>query len=234
MKNERELYMYMAHVYDQTDRHQETIDLITKAINLDPKLSIDEINLLSSSYKTIVTKHRNAIKTLEAISKYHDESANEEIIGEYDHIESMVVNDLVNICNNFIKTIDETLIPYETDIDAILFYYKLKADYLRYICEARKNDDEIKDKCRETYEFAVHYAKENVPKYKPSFLGLMLNYSIFLVDVLGNKEKGIEIAQNAYDESLPFIDHNINDSFNEATMIIIMMNENIQKWKSLQ
>ncbi|KAH0788695.1 14-3-3 protein [Histomonas meleagridis] len=235
MSTEKELCFYMAHVYDHTDQHQETIDLIKKAVDLDPKLSVNERNLLASAYKNLISNHRNGLRTLDAISNHDDGNLTESRKNQIIEIQKKISLELEEKCYELIKMVEEKLLPAAQDEDFKLFYEKLRGDYYRYICETLTGEEQVKvaQKAKEAYDSALEIAMDHFAIYDPHRLSTVLNYSIFLFEVMNQKEEAIDFAKNAYHQALSLIDENTDDNYSDATMILQMMNENINKWSEI-
>ena len=99
---------------------------------------------------------------------------------------------------------------------------KHKADYYRYICESDPDEKTI-NKSQQCYDKAFEIAKDKISSSSSLYLGLILNYSVFLNDIKKQTQKAIEISQKACNEA-----KDINDS--DAPGIISLILENIQFW----
>ena len=64
-----------------------------------------------------------------------------EIIKDY---KSKIECELVEICNDILGIIEESLIPNSTSEEAKVFYYKMKGDYYRYLAEFLQQDNRSK------------------------------------------------------------------------------------------
>merc|ERR1712048_955600 len=53
---------------------------------------------------------------------------------------SKIETELVEICNDILGIIEESLIPNSTSEEAKVFYYKMKGDYHRYLSEFQTGD----------------------------------------------------------------------------------------------
>ena len=83
------------------------------------------------------------------------------------------------------------MIPAAKDSEAIVFYYKMKGDYYRYVSEASSGDDYSKagDNAFTAYNAATEKAKTDLKTTHPIRLGLALNYSVFYYEVKKNPSK---------------------------------------------
>ena len=62
-----------------------------------------------------------------------------------------VEKELIDVCMEILDLLDKYLIPGAKDGSQKVFYWKLKGDYYRYVCEFEKDDkeEEMKKKARE-------------------------------------------------------------------------------------
>ena len=58
----REEYIYLSRIYEKAEKYQDQFKFINKFIELDPKLSKEERNILGSGYKNIISDKRNQRK----------------------------------------------------------------------------------------------------------------------------------------------------------------------------
>ena len=230
--SQRDDYLYMVQILDQTDRRQDMVDLMKKVIDLNPELNADERNWLSVAYKNIITIRRNGLRVLLAILEHDDNPDNKNRIEQLEMFKSTLIEELDKYCYELIDLVDTKLLPAAQNAEAQLFYEKLKADYYRYISEAKDGEkkDEIAKKAKECYEKALEIAKDEIPPYKPSYLGLILNYSVYLYEIVGQTEEAIKLAKNTQEEVKSSIEQNSESSFAEANTILQLLQENVNLW----
>ena len=119
---------------------------INKFVELDPKLSKDERNLLSAGYKNIISDKRSSWRLLNNMERKEEEKKNTSQVANIKEIKDKIEKELNKICDEIQSVIDKYLIPNATDSENKVFYLKLKADYYRYKCEF-SNDKEFNDAC---------------------------------------------------------------------------------------
>ena len=107
------------------------VDAVRTVASMDVELTVEERNLLSVAYKNLIGKNRNAWRILGAISKGENSSI-EPILSDYlQQIETELKKD----CDEIIHLVDSHLLPSATTAEAKVFFFKLKADYYRYVAE---------------------------------------------------------------------------------------------------
>ncbi|KAH0786106.1 14-3-3 protein [Histomonas meleagridis] len=232
MSSEREVTLFMAQILDQTERHQEMVDAMKTVINLDPNLNADERNLLSVAYKNIVGSRRNGLRMIAAIIDHEESRGNTARVEQLQAYKKTILEELEKYCSEVIALVDQKLLPAANTPEARVFYEKLKADYYRYVCESKPEaeKEEPANKAKECYENALEIAKNEIPPSRPTSLGLILNYSVFLYEIIGQKQVAIELAQKTYNECSQIVDDNTDNSYSEATMILQLLRDNVSLW----
>ena len=232
MSSEREVTLFMAQILDQTERHQEMVDAMKTVINLDPNLNADERNLLSVAYKNIVGTRRNALRMIAAITNHEETRGNTARVEQLQAYKKTILEELEKYSSEVIALVDQKLLPVASTPEARVFYEKLKADYYRYICESKPESEkeEPARKARECYEKALEISKNEIPPSLPTSLGLILNYSVFLYEIIGQKTDAIELAQKTYKDCSQIVDDNSDNSYSEATMILQLLRDNVSLW----
>jgi 14-3-3 protein epsilon len=208
------------------------IDLMKRAINLDPALTVDERNLLSVAYKTVISDRRTAIRALSALIEQPDTRATPARVDQVSKIRNDIIAELDNYALDLINVVDTSLLPTAANPEARLFYEKLKADYWRYISEGKDGDEKAQfaDEAKQAYERALAIAKDEIPAYKPPSLGLMLNYSVFLYEILGRREEATELARKTFDECENSVSNNSENAYEEAANILQLLHDNVELW----
>lgn len=232
MSSEREVALFMAQIYDQTDRHEDMVETMKKVIHLDSNLNTDERNLLSVAYKNIVGSRRNSLRMMTAIIEHEESRGNTNRVEQLNQYKSTILVELEKYCNDLIGLVDTQLLPAAKESEARVFYEKLKADYYRYICESKPDEEKIEpqNKAKECYEDALEITKNELNPCCPTSLGLVLNYSVFLYEIIGKKQEAIELAQKTYNECSNGIDELTDEQYSEATMILQLLRDNVSLW----
>merc|ERR1711991_978148 len=101
-------------------------------------LTVEERNLLSVAYKNVVGSRRASWRVLSSIEgKELEKGGNENsaIVKDY---RAKVEDELSEICSDILSTLSDHLIPTaqkENELEAKVFYQKMKGDYHRYRAE---------------------------------------------------------------------------------------------------
>ena len=230
----REEYVYLSRLYERAERFPDMVKSINKFVELDPKLSKDERNLLSAGYKNIISDKRSSWRLLNNMERKEEEKKNTSQEANIKEIKDKIEKELNKICDEIQSVIDKYLLPNATDSENKVFYLKLKADYYRYKCEF-SNDKEFNDACanaEKVYKEAYEISNKDLPISNPTRLGLDLNFSVFYYEIKGLKEEACNIAKNAFDESMKILDDLEKTKAKDTLLIIQLLKENLILWKN--
>jgi 14-3-3 protein epsilon len=228
----REEYVYLAKLYERAERFPDMVKAINKFIELNPKLTKDERNILSAGYKNIISKKRTSFRLLNNMEK-KEEKKNSTQIANIREIKGAIEKELSQACEEIQKIVDKYLVPNATDSENKVFYLKLKGDYYRYKCELDGKDfEETCNKAEKVYKEAYEIANKDIPITNSTRLGLALNYSVFYYEIKGLKEEACNIAKSAFDEAMKVLDDLEKSKAKDTLLIVQLLKENLILWSS--
>ena len=140
------------------------------------------------------------------------------------------------ICDTILTLLDKKLIPQATSGESKVFYQKMKADYYRYIAEFRDNDEKDKaaQSASEAYKEAANIAEKDLAVTHPIRVGLALNYSVFMYEVLLKPDDACKMARTAFEDAIAELDNVAEDSYKDSTLIMQLLRDNLTLWTSDQ
>ena len=223
----REECVFLSRLNEKAEKYSEMFKYINKYVELEPKLSKEERNILCSGYKYIISDKRNSLRILNNIEK-----RNTYQLAYIKEIRENIEKELYQILLDIEKMLDKYLIPNAIDIENKVFYLKLKADFMRYKCEISygKELDDIISKTEKIYKEANDIANKELMISNSTRLGLALNYSVFFYDIKKMKEEAINIAKNAFDDAMKILDNLEISKAKDTLLIIQMLKENLIFW----
>merc|ERR1711939_1188876 len=118
------------------------------------------------------------------------------------------------------------------DDETKVFFLKMGGDYSRYLCQVFMDDPKrpaLDGKAKDYYQKAMDASTALNPTH-PTRLGLVLNYSVFLFDILGDTEKAIRVSNKAFDDAVDKVDYS-TDSYKDTTLILQLLRDNVDDWK---
>jgi len=232
MTSEREQLVFKAKVAEQAECFQEMVVAMKRVVQLQPELSVEERNLLSIAYKNLISPNRTAWRI---ITQLHDKEKNKDPaswkLAQMRELRESVEKQLHSSCGEILDLIDTHLLPAAKDMDSKVFWNKMKGDYYRYIAEFEKDDkkEAAQKKAFDSYQLSINDSKDLVPT-NPILLGLALNYSVFYYEIMGDKEKAIEMAKKYFDAAIPLIDKLDGEAYKDTTLILQLLRDNISLW----
>ena len=229
----REEHVYLAKLYERAERFPEMVKSINKFVELDPKLTRDERNILSAGYKNIISDKRASWRLLNSMER-KEEKKNSSQTANINLVKKNIEKELDEICNEIQIIIDKYLIPNASDSETKVFFLKLKGDYFRYKCEfaTGKEFDDACSKAEKVYQEAYVIANKELPISSSTRLGLALNYSVFFYEIKGLKEEACNIAKNTFDEAMKVLDDLEKSKPKDTILIIQLLKENLILWSN--
>ena len=228
----REEYVYLSKLYEKAERFPDMVKSINKYVELDPKLTKEERNLLSAGYKNIISDKRSSWRLLNNMERKEEEKKNTTQSANIKEIKDKIEKELNEICAEIQSVIDKYLIPNAIDVENKVFYLKLKADYYRYKCEFAngKDFDEACANAEKVYKEAYELSNKEMPITNSTRLGLDLNFSVFYYEIKGLKEEACTISKNAFDEAMKSLDDLEKSRAKDTLLIIQLLKENLILW----
>lgn len=116
------------------------------------------------------------------------------------------------------------------DYNSKIFYLKLKADYLKYVLEVTDDEEDrtkIEYECQNNYQNAYELCNE-LEAHSPLVLSVVLNYSVFIYNVIDDTHLAIEIAESGYTNAIIKLN---GRQIDEVSHILKMIETNVGIWK---
>ena len=235
--NSYEKLIYSALLADQCSLYDD-MGYFFKGLIKDRKeiLNLDEMNLFSISCKNTISNYRSAVRTILAYEnkeKKKDNSIYLPFVKEYKNI---VENIFYEKCHEIITFIEENIVKKalfeEYGVEGKAFFYKMLGDYHKYLCECDTFKAKEMNQAKLYYNKAIELSK-NLQITNRIHLGLFLNYSVFLNEILNEKKKSIELAKSTI-EKFKKEEKNLNkddDNDKDSLAVINLMKENLGNWE---
>lgn len=239
MADERELELYRIKVFysntchdSSQDEIKENIESMKKIIRLNPILSEEERNYLSIVYKAGISPLRDTLSHLKTMIQKPNLSSYPSRLEGLRNFEAQLQKEIVDLCNDFIDLVENYLLNDSSPVNDRVFYNKLLGDYSRYMCEA-VNVEQNQERGRNFYHQALEIAKNELPPASPLVLGVILNYSVFLYEIMNRSGEAIELASTTFQETVDQLDSLSDKTREESIMILRLLKDNYNRWKSL-
>jgi len=240
----RKALVSMSRTAEAAERYDDMCQLMKELVlsvvkdSTHPSLTQDERNLLSVAYKNVIGARRASWRTLNADATSDENKNNADLLLEY---KRQIETELSSICKDVLDLLtNKGLISSKSDLgeeesEAKVFYLKMAADYYRYLAECVPEDSvavSTKIKAVEYYRQAFELAKEKLQATHPIRLGLALNYSVCLYEIMKNKTEACELAKTAFDDAIAKLDRLEEADYKDSTLIMQLLRDNLTLWTS--
>lgn len=174
---DRDTLVYRAKLAEQAERFDEMVTDMKEVAKQPQELTVEERNLLSVAYKNVIGSRRASWRVVTSIEQKGDADKTP-VVKDY---KTKIESELVDICNDILSIIQESLIPNSTSEEAKVFYYKMQGDYHRYLSEFQIGEvrKASASSALDAYQEASNIAGADLPPTHPIRLGLALNFSVF-------------------------------------------------------
>jgi 14-3-3 protein epsilon len=149
----------------------------------------------------------------------------------------VIESEIKQHCGNIVDILSKRLIPSVASTgESRVFYYKMKGDYMRYMCEISTEEEkqETSNESLLAYRTASEKAMIDLPPTHPVRLGLMLNFSVFYYDIMRSPERSCRLAKQAFDDAIAELDTLSEESYRDSTIIMQLLRDNLNLWQSEQ
>ena len=229
----REEYVYLSKLYERAERFQDMVSVINKFIEITPKLSKDEKNILSAGYKNILSDKRASWRLLNSMERKEAKKKSPQV-PHIREIKSHIESELKKIFDDMHNLVDKYLLPNAEDPESKVFYLRLKGDHYRYLCEISKDKELEKaiEKAEKVYKEAYEISEKELPFINSTRVGLCLNMALFFYEIKGDKKEGCKIAKKSFEESMKYLDDLEKFKSKDVLLLIQLLKENLIFWSS--
>ena len=194
----------------QTERHAEMAEYMKGSQSNRRKLLVEEWSLLVV-YKSAIGSRRAAwlvITSVEQKEKFKDK---EQLASYARAYVAKVEGELQKIRDGILALMDKNLVPSAGTDDSMVFYYKMKGDYYRYLAEFATGDAKGKaaegawDACVEANKIAGKGLVVN----HPVRLAMAMNSSVLQSEVFETTDEACEMARVAFKDAIEDPDNEV-------------------------
>ncbi|KAG2394082.1 hypothetical protein C9374_003846 [Naegleria lovaniensis] len=233
----REELIYEAKLLELAECYDDMRVIMKKIIELDSELSTEERNMFSIAYKNVMGSKRLSWRITNSICEKLTDKKEFHQLELAQLYQQNIENEIKEICHELFDLLDRYLIPSATrndeeDGEAMIFYYKMKGDYHRYLAETKRGDEFSyhSQLALESYKKAI--STKSIPASHPLRLGLALNLSVFYYEIMNMPHQACNIAKEAFDEALNELDTLTEDSYKDTTLIMQLLRDGLTLWPS--
>ncbi|KAI5181273.1 14-3-3 protein epsilon [Nematocida sp. AWRm80] len=229
--------VYKAKLSERAEMFEQMVecmkDVVKQAKEEGISIGVEERNRLSVAYKNQVIVKRSSCRILNKclLDAKSADPINEKNIQAVTEYIKIVQDELISICDDLLSLLD-TYLSDEKAEDSIVFFLKMKGDYLRYKAEVSTGEEleEATKLAHEAYQKAAEIANAHLSKTNPTRLGLYLNYSVFCFEILNERTKAVDMGRKAFDEAIAELDSLTEESYKDSTLIMQLLRDNLTLW----
>lgn len=229
------------------DLYRMSKELIRAATQATPgaDLTSEERQIFFQATKQILSANRAAWRNCKL------EEGTKDVTDEYkQHLE----RELFALATELVKLLEDTLITSVKSPEPQIFYRKLVGDFYRYLAEVSVPNAAVlpysgavissvtagnsvsavvpagyDKKSAEAYQVAMRLATTHLEATHPTRLGLCLNYSVLLYEVLKDKKQACELARSAFDQAISKLDDLDESSYKDTTLLMQLLRDNLTR-----
>jgi 14-3-3 protein len=224
----------MAEICEQAERYEEMTEWISNAVScVSPSiLTPNEQRLVSVAFKNAVSLRRSSWRQVYDSEQQETRFHNSDRVAIAKDLRTEIEKELTGYCELLVSLLDKYLIPSVPDMPSKAFYLKLKADYLRYLCEISSGKEKVQlaKQAADIYEESAKIAKEVFPASDNIRLGIALNMSVFYYEVLNEFQTACVIARTAFEAAASELDIVDESKYKEISNLMQLIRENLTMW----
>ena len=234
-------FIFIARMAEQVRRYRDMATAMAKVVSCGGGLNEEQREMVSVAYQNLTSVLRSSIRKL---TEDEEDRPRQYLREQY---KKQIEDELLQICVEVLKLINRKIIPHlpklEEDGDhleggddscvAVVFYYKMMADHLRYIAEICTDEDRkaASDKALFFYETAGRKGKIHLHPRDPIRLGTALNFSVFFYEILGRVEDAKRVIREAFDDADVRVQNLPCDNDSKTAKVLHMLRNNLILWE---
>ncbi|TPP60020.1 hypothetical protein FGIG_06760 [Fasciola gigantica] len=221
---------------EKTKRYEDMIHYLRELKLLDTDYGQEEQNLSAVAYKSLIDPLRSSLKVIQKeLSKAEEENSP---FLEYDELfASQVKTELQCLIQQAIDELNKNINTWDSDVEADVLCFKLKADYYRYLAELHEGNEKeyLAEYSLIAYKQAQSLAFSSLPSNNSVRLAVALNYATFHYTITKKLDLACQIAQKAYRDAASETEDIHEEQKTDSNLLLQMLKNNASTWtKELQ
>lgn len=210
----------------------EMVDIMKFLASLKTELTAEERSLLSVAYKNVVGARRAAWRIVTSVEAREAAKGNSTHIALLLAYRRKIERELTDICADLIAVLDANLIRAGTAADSLVFYHKMKGDYLRYLAEVATGQErtETAKNSLAAYQHAYDLAVVNLLPTDPVRLSVVLNFGVFYHEILSMPSRACDLMRQAVTDAINGLDDLTEENYKDTTLILNLLQDAARLW----
>uniref|UniRef100_A0ACD5X0K9 Uncharacterized protein n=1 Tax=Avena sativa TaxID=4498 RepID=A0ACD5X0K9_AVESA len=232
--DERGKVVCMAKLAEQAERYDDMVEFMKNLARMDVDMSAEERHLFSVAFKNTIGARRASWRVLSSLEQ--KVTAGEQASRMINVYRKKVEDELRMVCDEILSIIAIHCLPLANTGENVVFFYKMKGDYYRYLAEFSTETEKksAADQSLMAYQHAMVVASTELSPVHPIRLGLALNFSVFFYEIMNCHKRACQVAKLAFDEATSEINSAGVDGHNESTLMMQLLKDNLSLWTSEQ
>ncbi|NP_001131998.1 14-3-3-like protein [Zea mays] len=228
---EREKLVCLAKLAEQAERYDDMVEFMKNLARMDVDMSAEERHLFSVGFKNTIGAKRASWRII--CSHEQKVAADRQTGVMIDAYKKKVEEELRKVCNEVLSVIAIHCLPLASTGENIVFFYKMKGDYYRYLAEFSTGTEKkaASDQSLMAYQHAMVVASSELSPAHQIRLGLALNLSVFFYEIMNSHERACQVAKQAFDEALTEINSG-EGVYKDSTLMMQLLKDNLALWTS--
>ena len=228
--------LYLARISYMSGMPEEALKYIEEIIKLkNGIITEEERNIFFSTLKTLINNRRDSWRTVNALES--KEKKNEaSLLPRVTELKLSIEEEMKNFIYKGLELIETKLLKNANSDELIILYSKVRGDYLRYLIEIipKEKKEELnilKEKADKAYKLGYNLCSK-LSDLDTAKIGLILNYTVFMYEVLKDQKNAFTIANNTYQKTLKCINDDNYDLtlLKDLNKLMGLLKENLSKW----
>ena len=221
-------FIFLAKVCEEAELHEDMVKFMKSAVMTNPKLSLEQRNLLSTSYKTLLKVKQASWGRLASIRDREEDTDTNPLIYQ---MQKQIEYEIEEICTELVTLIEELLRANQSPADQV-FFYKMKGDFCSLWSETADGDFQIilLEISKNAYKLAEEQCDLYMHPCNPIRLGMKYSQCEFMYEVLDEKHEALRKCQRTFYEAIDLIEEVSEADYKEASSILQLMRSEIGNW----
>jgi hypothetical protein len=232
MSGSAEDFAFLAGALLEASRVKDSLSMAVSLVSADPCLPGDCRSQFSSVFKKAVESLRSSLRFLLQYEREAEPSL-PELADALTRYRVLELRDLEDLCALLFSLIDDHLLPHAADSESRVFFWKLRGDFARYLCEFTSEQafEKARADAEKAYALALDLALENLRPAHPTRLGTVLNYAVFKCEHCHKYDEATEMLEGAIAHADDEIEEMSKDRQKESGGIVAVMRHNLATWR---
>lgn len=233
LNKQRKLLIFTAKSLYRAEFYENSFSVMKNAVDMDARLSAKHRKFFSDIVCAIVNPMRATLTQLNESIARETRERHSKVVENLQNVTNNHFSQLEVTCQNILSIVNQQLIPGNVDPEAKVDFMRLQGDLCRYVNEfaPTKRKEFYQMRCKSVYSEAYKIASTQLPPHSLTRLALVLNYTMFLAETLGEIHDAVDLAEAEVSKLLSTNSELSEVSFQKAMIFARKLRDKIMQWK---